>query len=211
MGGSGSGKTTLIRLFAGLYEPTGGELLFDDLPWTQHSDHLMRSSIAYVPQQVFVFNANIRDNITLWQTDYSQDDLEAAASDAQILNTILSHPKGFLRHLRDNGADLSGGERQRLEICRALVRQPSILLLDEATSALDNATQSMVLDALKRRGITVISVAHRLDVALRSDQVLMMEAGQIKQLGPPQALLAAGGPFADLVRSEQASAQEVLA
>ena len=209
VGGSGSGKTTLIRLFAGLYEPTNGELLFDGLPWTQHGDRAMRNSIAYVPQQVFVFNASMHDNITLWQTDYSQDDLENAAQDAQILSTILAHPEGFLRHLRDNGADLSGGERQRLEICRALVRQPSILLLDEATSALDNATQSLVLDALKRRGITVISVAHRLDVALRSDQVLVMEAGHVKQLGPPQDLLAQSGPFSDLVRSEQDSAEEL--
>ena len=131
--------------------------------------------------------------------------LEEAAMDAQMLENITAHPEAFQRHLRDNGSDLSGGERQRLELCRALLRRPSILLLDEATSALDNATQSRVLDALQRRGITVISVAHRLDAALRSDQVLVMQNGAVIEQGSPQLLLAAGGAFHALVQAESPS------
>jgi len=204
VGGSGSGKTTLIRVLAGLYQPSGGRLLFDGQPWEHHGDRLMRDSLAYVPQQVFMFNASIHDNITLWRSGYRLQDLEKAASDAQILNTITSHPEAFARHLKDNGSDLSGGERQRMELCRALLRSPSILLLDEATSALDNATQMRVLDALKARGLTVVSVAHRLDAALRSDQVLVMAHGAVVELGSPQELLAQNGAFRALVDSEHA-------
>jgi ATP-binding cassette subfamily B protein len=209
VGGSGSGKTTLIRLLAGLYQPTGGELLYDGSPWKSHGDRLMRNSLAYVPQQVFVFNATVMDNITLWKPGYSLEQLEAAAQDAQVLATITNHPEAFQRQLRDNGSDLSGGERQRLELCRALLRQPSILLLDEATSALDNATQTRVLDALKARGITVISVAHRLDAALRSDQVLVMKGGAVIERGAPAQLLDQQGAFADLVQSEKREQQGV--
>jgi NHLM bacteriocin system ABC transporter peptidase/ATP-binding protein len=204
VGGSGSGKTTLIRVLAGLYQPSGGRLLFDGQPWEHYGDRLMRDSLAYVPQQVFMFNASIHDNITLWRSGYRLQDLEEAASDAQILNTITSHPEAFARHLKDNGSDLSGGERQRMELCRALLRSPSILLLDEATSALDNATQMRVLDALKARGLTVVSVAHRLDAALRSDQVLVMAQGAVVELGSPQELLAQNGAFRALVDSEHA-------
>ncbi len=206
VGGSGSGKTTLIRLLAGLYQPTAGRLLFDGGNWESYGDRLMRDSLAYVPQQVFIFNASVHDNITLWREGYSLADLETAARDAQVLQTINSHPESFARNLRDNGSDLSGGERQRLEICRALLREPSILLLDEATSALDNATQSRVLDALKRRGITVVSVAHRLDAALRSDQVLVMSNGAVAEQGAPQELLDRDGAFRALVLSEQQGA-----
>lgn len=207
VGGSGSGKTTLIRLIAGLYQPTKGSLLFDGSPWESHGDRQMRDSLAYVPQQVFVFNATIRENITLWRPNYSLDDLEHAARDAQLLETILGHPEAFERKLRDNGSDLSGGERQRLELSRALLRQPSILLLDEATSALDNLTQMRVLDVLKQRGITVISVAHRLDAALRSDQVLVMSGGAVIERGAPQELLTFEGAFHALVNSELRSAE----
>jgi ATP-binding cassette subfamily B protein len=210
VGGSGSGKTTLIRLLAGLYQPSAGELLFDGRPWQQHGDAVMRRSLAYVPQQVFMFNASIQDNITLWRPGYSLRDLEEAARDANVLETITAQPEAFQRTLRDNGSDLSGGERQRLELCRALLRKPSILLLDEATSALDNATQSQVLDTFARRGLTVISVAHRLDAALRSDQVLVMRAGKVIERGSPQQLLCQEGPFWELVQAEQSS-QEVPA
>lgn len=203
VGGSGSGKTTLIRLLSGLYQPSAGKILFDGVSWEGHGDRRMRDSLAYVPQQVFIFNASVHDNITLWRPGYSLEELETAASDAQILQTINRHPESFARSLHDNGSDLSGGERQRLELCRALLRQPSILLLDEATSALDNATQSRVLDALKRRGLTVVSVAHRLDAALRSDQVLVMRNGAVVEQGAPQELLDCDGAFRSLVLSER--------
>ena len=203
VGGSGSGKTTLIRLIAGLYQPSSGDLLFDGKPWNFHGNSVMRNGIAYVPQQVFVFNASVHDNVTLWKPGYTLEQLETAARDAQILKTINNHPESFSRMLRDNGSDLSGGERQRLEICRALLRNPKILLFDEATSALDNATQSKVLDSLKRRNITVINVAHRLDAALRSEQVIVMDHGSVVEIGSPNQLIAQKGLFYDLVQNDK--------
>ena len=203
VGSSGSGKTTLIRILAGLYSATSGDLLFDNQPWEQHGDQTMRSSLAYVPQQVFIFNASIEDNITLWNPEYNLNDLEIAAKDSQILTTINNHPEAFQRQLKDNGKDLSGGERQRIEICRALLRQPSILLFDEATSALDNATQSKVLDTLKKKAITVVNVSHRLDAALRSDAVLVMQNGRVVEYGSPDELISKRSTFYDLVQSEK--------
>lgn len=203
VGSSGSGKTTLIRLLAGLYAPSGGRLLFDGLPWEHHGDRVMRDSLAYVPQQVFIFNATIEENLTLWRPGYGRMELESAASDADVLSTITAHPDAFSRHLRDNGRDLSGGEQQRLELARALLRKPSILLLDEATSALDNASQSRVFDSLRSRQVTIISVAHRLESALRSDQVLVMHNGQVLEAGSPGELLARGGGFHALMQAEQ--------
>jgi ABC-type multidrug transport system fused ATPase/permease subunit len=147
----------------------------------------------------------VMDNLTLWRPDYNLKDIEQAAADAQVLQTINSHPEALLRQLHDNGSDLSGGERQRLELCRALLRNPSVLLLDEATSALDNETQSRVLDALQRREITVISVAHRLETAMRSDQVLVMDQGAVIEIGSPQKLMSQSGPFQALVQAEETS------
>ena len=204
VGSSGSGKTTLIRILAGLYAGSSGELLFDNQPWEHHGDQTMRSSLAYVPQQVFIFNSSVADNISLWNPEYKLSDLEEAAKDAQILSTITNHPEAFKRQLKDNGKDLSGGERQRIEICRALLRKPSILLFDEATSALDNATQSKVFDTLKAKAITVVNVSHRLDAALRSDVVLVMQNGVAVEYGPPDKLLLNKSSFFDLVQSEKA-------
>ena len=203
VGSSGSGKTTLIRILAGLYSATSGDLFYDNQPWEQHGDQTMRSSLAYVPQQVFIFNASVEDNITLWNPEYNLHDLETAAKESQILTTINNHPEAFQRQLKDNGKDLSGGERQRIEICRALLRQPSILLFDEATSALDNATQSKILDTLKKKAITVVNVSHRLDAALRSDAVLVMQNGRVVEYGTPDHLMSKESTFYDLVQSEK--------
>jgi len=210
VGASGSGKTTLIRMLAGLVDPLQGQILFDGKKWDQINDRAVRASIAYVPQQVFVFNASFRDNITLWNPDFTDEDLHDAASDAQLLDTIYSQPEVFQRQLRDNGSDLSGGERQRLEICRALIRRPSILLLDEATSSLDNVTQRQVLEAVHKRGITVVSCAHRLDAALDSQQVLVLSHGHVVERGHPDQLLAnPDGAFTQLVAAERRDQVEV--
>ena len=124
---------------------------------------------------------------------------------------VTAHPEAFQRELRDNGSDLSGGERQRLEICRALIRCPSILLLDEATSSLDNLSQRRVLDAVKERGITVVSVAHRLDAALDSDQILVMDHGQVIERGHPDDLLKQpNGAFTQLVAAERRDQVELM-
>jgi ATP-binding cassette subfamily B protein len=207
VGASGCGKSTLIRLVAGLYQPWSGEILYDGLPWLAYPDAVVRSQLAYVPQEVFVLNGTISDNLTLWNPAYNDADQLAAAADACLDAVILAHPDGLQRQLRDNGSDLSGGQRQRLEIARALLRQPALLLLDEATSSLDNASEAAILAAIQRRRISVISVAHRLTTALAADQVVVMEAGRILEQGPPAALAAnPDGAFSQLLHLERGQA-----
>jgi ATP-binding cassette subfamily B protein len=124
---------------------------------------------------------------------------------AQLDEFVSELPYGLHTPIGENGLQLSGGQRQRLALARSFYRRSQFLLLDEATSALDNATQSSVLDALERRKLTLISVAHRLDAALRSDQVLVMRNGAVIEQGSPQQLLAAEGAFHALVQAESSN------
>ena len=198
VGGSGSGKSHLLKLIGGLIKPTDGEILFDNKTIYDQGVQVIRNNMSYVPQNVFIFNGTIRENLVLWDDSIEEEEILKAAKDAQILSLILSHKDGFDRVLKDNGNDLSGGERQRLELCRALVRKPNILLLDEATSALDNITQSKFLKALRKREITVISIDHRLEASLQSDVVIVMNQGAIIESGSPNTLLSAGDHFSRL-------------
>ncbi len=203
VGSSGSGKSTLIRLIAGLYHPNSGRIFYDDQTWQELPDMILRSCLAYVPQEVAVFNGSIWDNLTLWQEGYSRKEVERAASMACIHDTVIGHPEAYRRCLRDNGADLSGGQRQRLELCRALLRNPSILLLDEATSALDDATEASVLRNIRDAGITTVSVAHRMTAALQSDLVIVLDAGHEVERGSPTSLLKVESHFGALVKAER--------
>ena len=155
-----------------------------------------------MPQDVFVFNASFEDNITLWRTGYSHADVVAATKAAALHDEIKGYSESYDTLLRDNGTNISGGQRQRLEIARALLKKPSILLLDEATSALDNRSEEHVLSALRAMGITVVSVAHRLNAALRSDLVVVLEQGCVVEQGHPEELLEREGAFHRLVMAE---------
>jgi ATP-binding cassette subfamily B protein len=208
VGRTGCGKSTLIRLLAGLASPTTGNVLLNGSPYLDIPNDQLRSAIAYVPQEVFIFNASIWDNLTLWQPGCDRDAVIAAAKMAQIHDTIINHPEGYERQLLDNGSDLSGGQRQRLEIARALLRKPRVIILDEATSALDNETEHQVLEAIWGLGITTVTIAHRLSAALKSDLIVVMNNGVIEQQGPPQQLLAEAGLFKQLYDKEQLVARQ---
>jgi ATP-binding cassette subfamily B protein len=200
---TGCGKSTLIRLLAGLAAPISGSVILDGRPYLDVPNEQLRTAIAYVPQEVFVFNASVWDNLTIWQPGYDRERIIEAAKMACIHDTIISHPDGYERVLLDNGADLSGGQRQRLEIARALVRQPRIIILDEATSALDNETERQVLAAIASLGITTVTIAHRLTAALTSDFVVVMNNGRIEEQGSPTQLLKQDGLFKQLYCKEQ--------
>jgi len=149
-----------------------------------------------------VFNASFEDNIRLWKPGYSRADVVAAAQAASLHDEIMQYSQSYDTLIHDNGTNISGGQRQRLEIARALLKRPSILLLDEATSALDNRSEEHVLNAVRAMGITVVSVAHRLNAALRSDLVVVLEQGRVIEQGPPDVLLARQGAFNRLVWAE---------
>ena len=205
VGTSGSGKSTLIKLLAGLIDPSEGTVSLDNHSFTELDPSLRSYFVSYVPQDIFLFEATLKDNITLWDSDISQDNVVNATRDADILEKINSFPYSFDTVTTAFSSKLSGGQQQRLCIARALSREPKILLLDEATSALDVATEKLVLQNVYSRDITTISVAHRLYTALSGDYVIVLEEGKVVEQGTPQDLVAANGRFSQLVSDEQTS------
>ena len=190
VGPSGSGKSTVSRLAAGFYQPWSGEILFDDLPGQDIPDDVMSRSLAMVDQHVVLFSGTLRENITLWNPTVPDDDLVDAARDACIHDEILSRPLGYATQVDENGGNFSGGQRQRLEITRALVGNPTVVILDEATSALDAVTEELIDDALRRRGVTCLIIAHRLSTVRDCDEIIVLDQGKVVQRGNHDELMA---------------------
>lgn len=194
VGPSGAGKTTFIDLLLGLLEPSQGTVLISGCP-PQQTFKKWPGAIAYVPQEAFILNASIEQNIALSYDakDFSVNDIRRAAEQAQILN-LLGNEQVLAG---ERGSKLSGGQRQRLGIARALYSNPKLLILDEATSSLDAQTEFEISEAiLKLRGsMTVVLIAHRLSTVVNSDLVIYMEAGNIVASGTFQEVRAAVPDF----------------
>ena len=202
VGPSGSGKSTLARLVAGIFQPWEGEIMFDGQSRDDIPEEVLRRSISMVDQEVVLFPSSIRDNITLWNSAIPDEAVFDATRDACIHDEILVKTDGYATAVEEGGANFSGGQRQRLEISRALVGKPTLLILDEATSALDAATEEKVDEALRRRGVTCLIVAHRLSTVRDCDQIIVLEKGEEVQRGTHEELIAdSKGVYFKLVRA----------
>jgi ABC-type bacteriocin/lantibiotic exporter with double-glycine peptidase domain len=202
VGRSGAGKSTLANLLVGLYQPSEGRILFDDLDLTELNLQSVRSQLGVVPQHPYLFGQSIRANISLADPTLPLARVVEAARLAHIHDEILAMPLSYDTLLADGGSSLSGGQRQRLALARALVRRPAILLLDEATSALDGMTESAIQRELAQLRSTRIVVAHRLSTIRDADLILVMDQGGIVERGTHDELVARGGAYAELVAQQ---------
>jgi ATP-binding cassette, subfamily B, bacterial MsbA len=195
VGQSGSGKTTLVDLIARFYDPTEGQIFVDGIDLRMLDINSLRSSMAVVSQDTFIFSASVRENIAYGMLDATDAEIWEAARLANALDFIEKMPGKLDAKLGERGVNLSGGEKQRIAIARALLRNPEILILDEATAALDTVSERLIQESIEKLAVgrTVIAIAHRLSTIVKADKVVVMENGQIIEQGSYQELLEQRG------------------
>ena len=191
VGPSGVGKTSLVDLLLRLFTPEKGEIMIDGKDISSIGVREWRMHLGYVPQDIFLLNDTIRNNILFYRTGIGETDIENAVKEAHIYEYVQSLPDGLDTMVGDRGIMLSAGQRQRIVLARELAHHPEILVLDEATSALDNESESLIQKALQQLHgkVTVIMIAHRLSTVLDADRVYVLHGGRIIEEGNPRKLL----------------------
>jgi ATP-binding cassette subfamily B protein len=200
VGHTGSGKSTIISLLNRLYEIEKGSIRIDDVDVKEWNLDALRSNIGVVLQDVFLFAGSVMDNITLRNPDIGQEKVEEAARLIGMHDFIMQLPGGYDYNVMERGATLSMGQRQLLSFIRALLYNPSILILDEATSSIDTESELLIEQAVQKlvAGRTSIVIAHRLSTIQRAHQIIVLDKGEIKEVGTHQELLQKGGFYSKL-------------
>ncbi len=204
VGPSGAGKTTICQLVSRFYDPQSGRVLVDDIDVRDLAVTSLREHIGLVTQETYLFHDTIEANLRYGREDASHAEVEAAARAANLMGFIDSLPNGFATVVGERGHKLSGGERQRLAIARVLLKDPRILILDEATSSLDSENEALIQAAFEKamHGRTSLVIAHRLSTIVAADVIFVVEDGKIVERGRHDDLLARGGAYARLYRTQ---------
>ena len=212
VGESGCGKSTLLKLLMRFYDPSEGQVAVDGVDLRDFDLASLRSRIGIVSQEPFIVNGTLRENIALGAPEAELNEIIAAARAAGLEDFIARLPERYETIIGERGANLSGGERQRLAIARALLRKPALLIFDEATSHLDTATERAIQENMRGvfAGKTVLLVAHRLSTIREADLIYVMHQGRVVEQGDHHSLMASGGRYAQLWRSQTAEAQPAV-
>lgn len=200
LGATGSGKSTLINLIPRFYDPTSGRIMIDDTDIRDVKLESLRKQIGMVLQDTFLFTATLKDNISYGRTDATMDQIIAAAKAANIHDFISSLPKGYDTEVGERGVTLSGGEKQRVTIARALLMDPKILILDDSTSSVDTETENLIQNALATlmKNRTTFVIAQRLSTVKQADKIIVLEGGEVAEIGTHDELLKKGGIYKEI-------------
>jgi ATP-binding cassette subfamily B protein len=212
VGPTGAGKSTLVSLIPRLYDPTDGEILFDDLPLSSYDPAKLREVMGVVPQDTFLFSESIESNVGLGLSageDYDRSEgpdprVLRAAEIAQLHEQVIEFPAGYRTRLGERGINLSGGQKQRAALARAIARDPVVLILDDALSAVDTQTEALILEELREslRRRTAFVISHRVTAVMHADHILVLDEGVIVEAGKHTDLLSRGGVYATLLRRQ---------
>jgi len=204
-GRTGTGKTTLVNLVPRLFDPDRGQVLLGGRDLRDIPVGDLRAAIGYVPQEAFLFSRSLAQNIGFGRPDASDEEVRWAADLARLTSDVADFPKGYETMVGERGVTLSGGQKQRAAIARALLRKPRILILDDVLAAVDASTEEEILSGLARfmKDRTTLLVAHRVSTLQLADRIVVLGDGAVVEEGTHDALLAAGGPYAELARLQE--------
>lgn len=204
VGPTGSGKSTLVNLIARIYDAEPGGILIDGRPVREYPLDVLRANIGFVPQETFLFSETIRGNIAFGVPKATTEDVLRAAEAAHIRKEFEEFPSGFETTVGERGLTLSGGQKQRSALARAILRDPRILILDDSLASVDTYTEERILEELRSimRDRTTILISHRISTVRHADQIAVLIAGRIVELGTHDELLARGGHYANLFQKQ---------
>jgi ATP-binding cassette subfamily C protein LapB len=193
IGRVGSGKTTIEKLLMGLYQPTSGSILIDNIDINQIDPTNLRKNITYVPQDIMLLRGSLRDNIVYKMPHASDDEILAAAYLGTVDQFVNTHPKGFDMEIDEQGASLSGGQKQSVAIARAFIHSTPIIILDEPSNAMDSTTEALLIKRLstKIKGVTTLTVTHKTSLLALANRLILLDDGKILQDGKKEDVVKA--------------------